>query len=100
MTHIFWWNGEYFGFISNGHLFNATSEYLGWIEGDGSVWRSDGSHLGELVEKNYVLRNTSRMQPMSRMSRMTPMSPMSPMPPINRMGKMGRMGWVDALDDF
>lgn len=100
MTHLFRWNGEYFGFISNGYFFSITSEYLGWIEADGSAWRSDGSYLGELVEKNYILRNTSRMHPMSRMARMSPMSPMSPMRPINRMGKMGRMSWVDALDDF
>jgi hypothetical protein len=75
MMHIFRWNGEYFGFISNGHLFSAKSEYLAWVENDGSVWRSDESYLGELVEKNYILRNTSHMQPMSRMARMSPHVP-------------------------
>ncbi len=98
MTPIFRWNGEYFGFISNGYVFREDSEYLGWLEDDGSAWGTDGTYLGELVNDNYILRNTSRMQPMSRMARMRPMTPMSPMRRMNRMGKMSRMGWADALD--
>ncbi len=100
MTHIFRWSGEYFGFISNGNLFSSSSEYLGWIKKAGSVWKNDGSYLGELVEDNYILRNTSRMKPMASMPKMTPMSLMAPMPPMDRMGRMGRMGWVDALDEL
>lgn len=100
MTHLFRWDGQHFGFISNGHIFSADSEYLGWVEEDDSVWGNDGRYLGELTEENYLLRNTSRMQPMMRMTRMTPISPMLPLSPMNRMGKMGRMGWVDALDEF
>jgi hypothetical protein len=52
MTAIYRWNGEYFGFLRNGRLFNASSEYLGWITDDGRVWRKDGSFLGEIEDEN------------------------------------------------
>ena len=100
MIKIFHWNGKYFGFIKNGNLFNSISEYLGWIDNDGTLWNKDGHYIGEQVEENYILRKTNKMKPMSKMPKMTPMSPMSPMSPMNKMGKMGRMGWIDALDDF
>jgi hypothetical protein len=100
MIKIFYWNGKYFGFIKNGNLFSSTSEYLGWIDNDGTVWNKNGHYVGEQVEENYILRKTNKIKPMSRMPKMTPMSPMSPMSPMNKMGKMGRMGWIDALDDF
>src|ERR1700738_664244 len=45
MSAIFRWNGQYFGFITNGRIFDAKSNYLGWIESDESVWRSDGHYL-------------------------------------------------------
>ena len=50
MIAVYRWNGEYFGFIRNDKLFNASSEYLGWITEDGRVWRKDGSFLGEIED--------------------------------------------------
>lgn len=80
MIKVFRLNGEYFGFISNNNLFNSTSEYLGWIDDDGRVWNIDGHYIWEQVEENYILKNTSRMEPMS------------PMRPMNKMGKNGTNG--------
>jgi len=97
MTRIFRWNGDYFGFIHNGTLFDSGSRYLGCID-DGRVWKADGTYFGQLIEDNYILMNTMMLQPMPRMPRMPPMPPMPPMPSMNRMGRMPRLGWFDALD--
>ena len=99
-TPIFRWSGEYFGFIHGGRLFNAQSGYLGWVEDDGTVWRADGSLVGELTEANYILRNSSRIAPLPRIPKIPPVPPVPPIPSINRIGKIGRLGWGDALDDF
>jgi len=98
MNHVFKWSGQHLGFITNNYLFGSDSSYLGWVEQDGSVWARNGRYLGELIEGQYILRNSMKMQPMSRMPKMPPMPPMSPMPPMPRMPRMPRMGWVDPFD--
>lgn len=97
---IYRWNGQYFGFINNSNFFDANSNYLGWVENDGSVWNKNGEYLGEIVEENYILVRANRMKPMKRMAKRTPMSPMRPMRRMNRMSKMSKMGWNDALDVY
>lgn len=98
MDRIFKWNGQYLGFVRNGSLFDDQSRYLGWIEQDGSVWHSNGRYAGELVDGDYILRNSMRMEPMARMPKMSPTAPMAPMAPMPRMPKMPRAGWVDPFD--
>ena len=99
-TPIFRWNGEYFGFIHNGHFFDAGSNYLGWVEEDGSVWNEDGTYLGELAERNYILRNTMKMEPIPKIPKIPPIPPIPPIPKINKIGKIGKLGWEDALNRF
>lgn len=85
MTPIYQWNGQYFGFIKNDRLFNASSQYLGWVTEDGKVWRRNGTFLGEVENENYILRRTSMATPARR---------------ANRAGKASRAGRIDALDEF
>lgn len=99
-TPIFRWSGEYFGFINNGHFFDSSSNYLGWVENDGSVWSRHGTLLGQVTDGNYILRNTSRIPPIPKIPRIPPIPPIPPIPSINRIGKIGRIGWNDALDDL
>ena len=70
----------------------------GWIDDDGRAWSKDGKYLGELIQDNYILRNTSRIEPVSRVAKVAPVSPIAPIPKIGRIGKIGKIGWVDALD--
>ncbi len=99
-TPIFRWSGEYFGFIYRGNLFDAEGNYLGWIEDDGSVWNRDGTYLGELIEGNYILRNTMRMEPLPKIPKIPPIAPIPPVPKSDRIAKMAKLGWDDALDRF
>lgn len=99
-TPIFRWSGQYFGFISNGHFFDASSKYLGWLESDGTVWGQDGALLGQLTDGNYILRDASRIPPIPRIPRIPPIPPIPPIPSINRIAKIGRIGWGDALDEL
>ncbi len=100
MTPIYRWNGEYFGFIKNGRLFNTASQYLGWVTEDGRVWRKNGTFLGEIETKNYILRRTSMATPATRSTRATPATPATPARRANRAAKASRAGRVDALDEF
>jgi hypothetical protein len=98
MTPLFTWSGQFVGFISRKNLFTPKSKYLGWIEDDGSVWWANGKYAGEIVDENYILRHSMKMEPMPKMPHMTPMSPMAPMAPMNRMAKLPKLGYVDALE--
>ncbi|MEN6474130.1 MAG: 4-fold beta flower protein [Syntrophaceae bacterium] len=100
MIAIYRWNGEYFGFIRNGHLFNAVSQYLGWVTDDGRVWRKNGTFLGEIENDNYILRRTSMATPATRATRATPASPATPARRANRAARASKAGRVDALDEF
>lgn len=94
---IYRWDGRYFGFISGGRLFGTNSDYLGWVDDSGRVWRADGQFLGELVNESYILRRQSAPQPLARLPRLAPVPPIPPAPRINRVGRVGRVGWIDAL---
>jgi hypothetical protein len=100
MVKIFQWSGQYFGFIKNGRLFDAEAEYIGWIDEKGRAWNSDGTYLGEVVEENYVLRNTSKVPLMSRIPRIAPISPIPPISTVNRVGRAAKAGWIDALAEL
>ncbi|MDX7780335.1 hypothetical protein SJR98_19840 [Aeromonas hydrophila] len=100
MTFIYRWNGEYFGFIKNDHLFDAKSQYLGWVTNDDKVWRKNGTFLGELEDENYILKRTSMAKPVTRSVRAIPTTPATPARRANRAGRTPRTGQVDALDEF
>lgn len=98
LSHIFRWNGKHFGFIYAGKLFDAKSNYVGWVEKDGKVWSSNGNLLGELVDGEYILRNQLTIPPIPRIPRIPPIPPVPPIPPIDRIGRIGKIGWVDGLN--
>ena len=100
MKKIYCWDGNYFGFINNGHLFRKDSTYIGWVEDDGTVWHENGKFMGEIHEEDYILRKENMMEPMQKMKKMRPMTPMIPMAPMNKLAKMGKMGWRDPLPDL
>lgn len=94
---IFQWNGEYWGFIYNNKLFNDSSDYFGWIDGNNQVWKHDGSYLGELVEDNYILRRSNKVEPIPKIP---PIPPIPPIPKINKIPKIPKIGWIDPLEDL
>ena len=97
---IYRWNGKYFGFICRGYFFDAKGNYLGWVDEDNKVWRSNGEFLGEIVDKNYILRRIDMISPLSKIPKIPPISPIPPIPKPNRIGRAAIPGWEDALDDY
>ena len=95
---IYRWNGEYFGFISNGCLFDRSSNYLGWIDGK-EVWKKDGTCLGELIDNAYILRRTSMAIKATKATRATPATPATPATRASRAECATRAGYADALDE-
>ena len=100
MIPLYRWNGTYFGFIKNNRIFNASSEYLGWISKDGRAWRTDGSFLGEIEKDNYILRRTAMATPGARPRKARPVKPAGPVRRANRPRKAKRAGKIDALEEF
>lgn len=99
MKYIYKWNGKYFGFISGGNFFDASSNWVGWVEGS-RVWRANGEFLGEIYEGSYILRSTTMVPPVPRVPRVPPVPPVPPLPPINRDGRVPIAGLKDALEDL
>lgn len=97
---IYRWRGQYFGFISNERLFDASSHYLGWIESDGRVWRKNGTFMGEIVDQNYILRRTTMATPAIRAIRAIPATPAVRAIRATRAARAIRASYVDALDEF
>jgi hypothetical protein len=99
-TSIFRWSGEYFGFISGDHLFSSDGNYLGWVEEDNTVWCADGQFLGEIVDDEYILRQSNIIEPIAKIPHIVPISPIAPIAPMNRLARMAMIGWKDALDRY
>ena len=96
---IFRWNGQYYGFMSNGYLLDASGTYRGWIDGNGTVWQADGKFLGDLVGGEYVLKQQSTsMQRASQPKRLTPSAVALPPRPEDRRARAPRAGYSDGLD--
>ena len=96
-TPLYAWSGQYLGFLYRERIFDARSNYLGWVADDGRCWKSNGAFLGEVVEGKYILRRSSMATPVPRVPKTAPVKPVSPVPRTNRTGRVGRTGWVDAL---
>jgi hypothetical protein len=97
MSHVFRWSGTPLGFISGGSLFYPNSQYLGWIEQDGSVWGHDGQYIGELIDGEYIMRNMMRVPPIPRIPRIPPIPPIPLIPPIPRIPRIPMAGWEDPF---
>ena len=99
MNSIFRWNGQYYGFLANGDLFDAECKFCGWIGTDGTVWRSDGEFLGDLVGGEYVLQHQSAPRA-RRAKRVRPSASFeSPVRPPDREARSPRQGYVDGLSE-
>jgi 4-fold beta flower protein len=96
MQAIYYWDGRYFGFIDSCYFFDAESNYRGWIDSDGTVWRSDGQFLGDLVGGEYVLLQQSTVRA-SQPRRLAPSRPVPPARSENRPARSARPGYIDGL---
>lgn len=99
MVPIFRWDGEYFGFVRDGYLFDRSARYVGWVE-EGTVWLKDGRYLGHQFEQNYVVRPKYALPRPPRAPRVLPLSPLSPLPPLPRLRRLPRLpslSYDDAL---
>lgn len=97
MSALYSWDGRYFGFVSNGRVFDANSRYVGWVEDDGRAWRADGSFLGEMVDDSYILRNINIAEPARRARRGQPGRPGVRGRPGDRGARAKRVGRIDPL---
>ena len=99
MQPIYRWSGQYYGFIANGYLFDSISNYCGWVESDGTIWRSDGRFLGDLVGGEYILLQQSAVRA-NRSPRTRPATPAILARPEDRAARAQRPGYVDGLDEL
>jgi len=97
---IYRWNGKYYGFIREGFLFDASGNYVGWLDAGNEIYRSDGTFLGELFDDNYVLGRVAGLRRIRKIPRIPPIRSIPPIPRIDRIGRLPVVGWCDALDEF
>lgn len=96
MNSLYKWNGNYLGTENNGNIFDINGEYLGWIETNGEVYDRNGVFKGELVDGEYLLRNTTKIPPINKIPKIPPINIIPPIPPLNRIGKIGKIGWEEV----
>lgn len=99
MDPIFRWNGAYFGFVLTGSLFDRKARYLAWIS-DGVVWNADGTYLGQLYERGYVLVKTTKPPLPPQTPRSSPLEPSLPSPWPDRPPRTPLLAFEDALEVF
>lgn len=99
MKYIYSWSGGYVAFVLHDWLFDTKGKYLGWVEPDRTVWDRGGRFLGEVVDFEYVMRNTMRVAPSPKTPRLPPSSPVPLVRPFTRAGRVQREGWVDVFDE-
>jgi hypothetical protein len=97
MRQFFRWNGSYLGFSADDGLFDPNGAYLGWFEGDGSVWRADGSYAGEIVDNDYIMRCSVKMPLGPRVPRVPPVPPVPLVPPVPRVPRVPMVGWQETF---
>ncbi len=96
---IFRWNGRYYGFLANGYLLDSAGTYRGWVDGNGTVWHSNGKFMGDLVGGEYVLlQQSASMQRASQPKRFSPSPVTLPPRPDDKPARAPRAGYVDGLD--
>ena len=98
MQPMYRWSGQYYGFVDNGYLFDSISNYCGWVESDGTIWRSDGRFLGDLVGGEYNLLQQSAVRS-NRSRRARPATPAILARPDDRTARAQRPGYVDGLEN-
>ena len=79
MTPLFRWNGHYWGFLLDDHVYDRYGRHVGWVErapdrppSTGTrldVYELSGRFLGEVRERHYVLRDMLRAEPIHRAPR-------------------------------
>jgi hypothetical protein len=94
---IYRWNGQYYGFMSNGYLLDSSGTYRGWIDGNGTVWQANGKFLGDLVGGEYVLLQQNAKRP-SQPKRLSPTPVALPPRPEDKPARSPRAGYIDGLD--
>ena len=97
-TYMYHWDGRYFGFIDHQDLFDAHGTCRGWVDKQGSVWRTNGEYLGEVVQNHHVLRPTNAPRPVPRTPKISPIRRAPPIRPRDRAARVPMWGWEDALD--
>lgn len=98
MKPLYRWDGRHVGYRSGDHLYTSGGECFGWVDDDDTVWRTDGSYLGELMHDHYVLRS-KRLREGARQTRrkMDPPRPIAPTDVGDRPARMQLVGMDDAL---
>lgn len=94
---IFCWTGQYWGVLADSDLFDFYGVFRGGEETDGTIWRQDGIHAGELVERAYVLRRRGLVPLVPLAPRHAPPAPPMPSRWPNRMERQPLSDFADAL---
>ena len=48
--------GEWVATYYEGHLWDLRGDWIGWVEDNGDVYKSDGEWVGHLIDDNRIIR--------------------------------------------
>jgi hypothetical protein len=97
--YVFNTSGDYVAFISDGHLFSASGEWLGVVSNNREIHKPDGNFLGQLTSDDRVVWHSSDGFRTRVIRPLRPIKPLRPIRPIRRL-RMPRLpnGYQDVFE--
>lgn len=96
MTPLFRWDGQYWGFLVEGNLYDRHGRHVGWLD-QADLYHLSGRFMGELRHDHYVLRSALRGEPIHRAPRPAVDHAAPPTPSPDRDARDPMDDWSDAL---
>jgi hypothetical protein len=95
---LYKYNGQYWGFILKGRIYNKYGKYFGWIDKKNKCWNEDGDYIGELVEDKYIIQKNIYTEPISRIPKIPRAEPVKIADQPNIKPKVLTTNYYDVLE--
>jgi hypothetical protein len=95
---LYKYNGEYWGFIYKGRIYNKDSKYFGWIDKKNRCWGIDGDYLGELEGDKHIIKKNIYTDPIGRIPKIPKVDPARISDRPNIKAKMLTTNYYDVLE--
>jgi hypothetical protein len=97
---LYKYNGEYWGFIFKGRIYNKDGKYFGWVDKNNKCWNVDGDYLGQLEEDKYIVQKKIYTEPVSKIPKIPKVEPAKISNKPNIKAKILTTNYYDVLENL
>jgi hypothetical protein len=95
---LYKYNGQYWGFVLKGRIYNKDAKYFGWIDKKNRCWNYDGDYIGNLVEDKYIIQKNIYTEPVGRIPKIPRAEPVKIADQPNIKAKILTTNYYDVLE--